>query len=87
MLAQDHDSVIIIGYSMGGAIAMQVAAQSNPCGLILLAPFWRMEGNLWRLLPVLKHLFPTIKPFDLIAVDFENADMRANIQQFFPDEI
>ena len=39
-----HDPVVVIGYSMGAAIAIHAAARLKPDRLILLAPFWQLGG-------------------------------------------
>jgi carboxylesterase len=46
-LQQEYDPVLLVGYSMGGAVALNVAAQQRPSQLILLAPFWRL-GTWWQ---------------------------------------
>ena len=44
---QEHDPTILIGYSFGGSVAMQVAARAQKEGiapekLVLIAPFWKL---------------------------------------------
>jgi carboxylesterase len=58
-----HARPVLIGYSMGAALALRLAATYPPERLVLIAPLWRMLGAAWpvgALLPVLKHLQPSI---------------------------
>ena len=43
LLKQDHDQVVLIGHSMGGAICTIIAAQEQVDGLVLAAPYYRAE--------------------------------------------
>lgn len=75
LLWADHERVLLVGYSMGGAIALNVAAQSPPDGLILLAPFWRVGTGLYRLIwQGLRRLGPEFQPFK--RLDFANSEVR-----------
>ena len=80
---REYASVVLIGYSMGAALAIAVAAQDVPHGLVLLAPFGRLNAG-WRgmLLPILKWVFPHFRPFD--KADFSNPDVRESIYSFAP---
>lgn len=89
-LQADHQRVALIGHSMGGALALVVAAQladsgAAPDALVLLAPFWDMHHALWKLLPVLKVMFPSFRPFRLFNLDFSSEVTRAGIRNFVPD--
>lgn len=83
-LRQRHRSVAVIGFSMGGAVALSAAARVQPDALVLLNPLTRMSHALWRLLPLITRLFPQVKPFNLIKLDFENSQTRESIAQFMP---
>ncbi len=84
-LRVDHEQVIVIGNSMGAALALQLAARQPLDGLILLAPFWQIQHVLWKLLPVLKYVLPSFKPLKLIPVDFSDPETRAGIHRMMPD--
>ncbi len=84
-LRRDHRVVILIGYSLGGALALQATAQTAPDGLILLAPFWQIDHLLWKWLPAFKQVFNGVQPFRLFKPDFANPEVRAGIQNFMPD--
>jgi carboxylesterase len=77
-------AMMLVGFSMGGALAISAAARLKPDALILLAPFLKVNHRLWTLLPVIQRLFPTFKPFKLIKPDFDNPEFRAGITRFMP---
>ena len=74
-LKRQHAVVLLIGYSMGGALALHTALEQRPTGLVLLAPFWSFgEGWLRILWPVVNLLFRRVKP--LRHADFSALDVR-----------
>lgn len=80
---QTSDTAVLIGYSMGAAIAIHLAVQNPPDVLVLLAPFWRLNNWLANLLPIVKYLKPTLSPFDM--GDISDPNMRAQIQKMLPE--
>ena len=84
-LQQRQRPIVLIGFSMGGAVALQAAADTQPDGLILINPLSRMEHPLWHLLPLIKRIIPVVRPFNLIKVDFDSPETRKNIAQFMPE--
>lgn len=84
-LRRHHDIIVLIGYSMGGALAVKVAELSAITGLILVSPFWKLENTLWSLLPAIRILFPTFPIFKLMRLDFSDAETRKGIARFLPD--
>lgn len=84
-LRRDHDTVLLVGHSMGGALAIAAAAQQSVNGLVTLAPFYKLNHMLWSALPVLKITFPTIKPFRTFKLDFSNPEVRDGILRYMPD--
>lgn len=80
-----HNQILIIGYSMGGALAMQLAAEHKVKGLVLFCPFWQMQHFIWHLVPVFKRLFPSVKPFKLFRLSLEDPELRKNIQDWIPE--
>lgn len=83
-LAQSHRPMLIVGFSLGAAVAMQAVERMPPDGLILLAPFIELESLLWKSLPVTRHLFPAIRPFRLFKLDFKDKKIRLEMDKFMP---
>lgn len=83
-MSRCHDPVILVGFSLGAALVLQVAAFDPPAGVILLAPFYTLNGLLWATLPVTRYLFPTFRPFRMFKLDFTNPEMRRGMQEFMP---
>jgi carboxylesterase len=70
-LRREHSPVLLVGYSMGGALAIAAAAGEAPDGLALLAPFTWAEGPLQRYLGrLLRPLMPRfLQPFRWFNLD------------------
>ncbi len=65
---------VLIGYSMGGAAALQMAVQTQPELLILVAPFVRINDRRAIFLPLVKHM---VKEFRLLgSLDFDDEGVR-----------
>lgn len=81
-LQSRHDPVLLIGYSMGAALAVQAAVAQPPGGLVLLAPFQQL-GSRWHQLigffmkPFLRHMRPFRK------ADFSDPKVREGLSNFF----
>lgn len=84
-LRQDHAPLLLVGHSMGGAVALTAAARFPVDGLALLAPYWRTRGPLWALLPLLKHLFPRVQPFRMMKTEMDDPRLLENIRDFLPE--
>lgn len=78
-----HAQTVLIGFSMGGALALHLAAAHPPDALVLIAPFWRAGGWQFNLLPVLRHVVPSIAPFQ--KADFTNPEVHAQLTAIAPD--
>jgi esterase/lipase len=83
-LKRTHAHVFLIGYSMGGAISINVAAEEALAGLILFAPFWKLETFLFRMLPVWRTFFSDIRLFRLLRPNIAKPSVRAGIADFMP---
>ena len=83
-LKQRHSLVFLVGFSLGGGIAIQVATLEKPAGLILMAPFWRLPGLLWASLPILRWLIPTVKPYKLLKRDPKDPEFRKGMAKMLP---
>lgn len=82
MNARSEDS-FLIGFSLGGALALHLAAEQPPAGLVLIAPFWRIDNWSFRLLPVLKHLVEYWRPFE--DANFDDPATREQLRVMMPD--
>ena len=83
-LQGQHRPVVLVGFSMGAAVALSAATRVQPDALVLLNPFSRMDRLVWKLLPFVKRIFPSVKPFSYIKLDFDNPETRKSIDQFIP---
>lgn len=74
----------LIGFSMGGAVALRLAAEAGlaPDQLILLAPHWKFADRRAVVLPLAKHIIRDYKPFG--RADFDNPDMRRMFLEWSP---
>jgi carboxylesterase len=73
-LVARFDVPLLIGFSMGGAIALQLAAENLPHKLVLLAPFWKMPDRRAALLPLVKLVRSELPPYD--SADFDSPKVR-----------
>lgn len=83
-LKQKHSPVLLIGFSMGGALAISAASQTHPDGLILLAPSSQAPSSLQRGLgEVLRFFLPsTVQP--LQNADFSNPQLQRLLSNLLP---
>lgn len=83
-LQAQHQPTLLVGFSMGGAVATVTAANVQPDGLALLAPFFGAVGPMGAIMPVLRRLIRTVKPFRLFKPDFSDPDVRKGMANFLP---
>ena len=81
-LKRQHPAILLVGYSVGGALAVAAALERRPAGLVLLAPFWSF-GDHWSkvLWPVIKLIFRRVKP--LKRADFSAREVRHGLERMF----
>lgn len=84
-LRQDHQHVLLVGNSMGGALSLQVASHSPVDKLILFAPFYKINSTLWEALPIIQFALPTFKPFRLFKPDFNDPEFQLGFKNFMPE--
>jgi carboxylesterase len=83
-LQTQYTRVLLVGNSMGAALAMQAAAQRPVDGLLLFAPWWHIQqGWLDALTPIVQPLIPRIHPFR--RADFSDQRFRTALLRFMPD--
>ena len=81
-LKRQHEVVLLIGYSMGAALALHTALDQRPAGLVLLAPFWSFgEGWLRILWPLVNFLIRRVNP--LRYADFSAMDVRRALLRMY----
>jgi carboxylesterase len=83
-MKQTFDPVVLVGYSFGGAVSLQVAMYESPAALVLLAPFWKMFDSVWRVLSVVRYISPTIQPSRLFNLDFKDPKLLSTMGEFLP---
>ncbi|MBA2754616.1 MAG: alpha/beta fold hydrolase [Chloroflexia bacterium] len=83
-----YEIPVLVGFSMGAALALSAAARLTPARVVLLAPLARVAsgpaGLLVPLLPVLKRVLPDFRPF--ASADFDDPQMRALFTDMHPDQ-
>ncbi len=77
------ERTVLIGFSMGGAVATAVAAREpRPDALVLLAPHWRFADRRAVALPIAKRV---MRSFPIFAdADFSNPITRATFAEMAP---
>ena len=84
-LKKQYAPVLLVGYSLGGALSLQAAASGRLEGLVLLSPFWRLGTALQRLIgPLLRPFLPRyFRP--LHRADLDDPKLQRSLHEFFPD--
>lgn len=81
-LQHKHHPVLLIGYSMGAALSLQVAMACPPAALVLLAPFLHVAPWWQQLIGlVLKLFFRQVRPFK--KADFADPKVRRGMSNLF----
>lgn len=73
---------MLVGYSMGAAVALALAALAPPDRLILLAPHWRYADRRALVLPVAQLFMKSFQPF--AKADFRKPDTRRMFAELAP---
>lgn len=83
-LGHQHSPVLLVGYSMGGALSIIAASKRSPDGLILMAPFW------WSISPLKSFLVSLLRPFlpryvkPFKEADFSDPQVQVAVSNFIP---
>jgi len=80
-----HHPIVLMGFSFGGAIAMQVAVDNQLDGLVLIAPMtWRERPLVKVFLDFMRALLPvSIQPFRFLPMDKPMLERR--FLQYLPE--
>jgi len=84
-LRRKYKTVLLVGYSLGGALVLSAAARRSPDGLVLLSPFWRLGTRFQRIVgrvlrPILPRYFRPLRKADL-----SDAGLLESLGEFFPN--
>lgn len=79
----EAERCLLIGFSMGGALAILASLAAPPDQLVLIAPFTRLPDWRAQFLPLLKYFIPTLKPF--AKADFSDRRVIAELQKIAPE--
>ncbi len=82
-LQAEYPVIVLLGYSMGGTVALHVSKIAPPDRLVLVAPFWRVPGFVSTLMPFARGLMSNWKPFK--NADFSNPKIRRDLENIVPD--
>jgi esterase/lipase len=82
-LKKGSKHVLLVGFSMGGALSLTSAVTLKPDQLILLAPFSKLPDWREKLLPVVKYVLPELRPFE--KADFNDSSVIAEFKKMLPD--
>lgn len=76
------ERAVLVGFSMGGAVALVLAAEAPPDALVLLAPHWRFADKRAVALPLLRTVLREFRPF--ANADFADPGVRQMFSQMAP---
>ncbi len=85
-LRRGADEAYIVGFSMGGAAALNLVAtlspEKRPDRLVLIAPFGRLADPRAKFLPVVQLVLPQLKPFE--KADLSTEAVRSQFRRLEP---
>jgi esterase/lipase len=83
ILKRGSKHMLLVGFSMGGALSLISAVTLKPNQLMLIAPFLKLPDWREKLLPVVKYILPELRPFE--KADFNDANVVAQFKAMLPD--
>lgn len=86
-LREQHTPLLLVGYSMGAAVALQVAAEERIPALALIAPLQRLRSPFLDVAwPVVRLLKRQVRPFRHLPIAWDDPTTRATLAQLLPGE-
>ena len=82
-LHASSETRLLLGYSMGTAVALHLAAKLQPERLVLISPFWRAPRLVHALVPLARLLVPNLRLFK--KADFNDPRLRQMFATIVPD--
>lgn len=82
-IATQAEQTLLFGFSMGGALALHLAAEHSPDKLVLAAPFWRLHDPRVPILPLLQYAQRHVRPFG--SLDLTNESIRERLERLLPE--
>lgn len=82
-LQKGSKHILLVGFSMGGALSLTSSVTLKPHQLILLAPFSKLPDWREKLLPAVRYILPELRPFE--KADFNDKNVRAEFTKMIPD--
>lgn len=84
-ISSSHEELSLVGYSMGGPVALHIAARRAVSNLVLIAPLWKLLGGdpKLKLLPIARRFIKQVQPFK--PDDLTDPDVQKFIASSFPE--
>ena len=81
LLKREYDEVVLIGFSMGGALSVLTAAHETVAKLILLAPYFKISHQWYYILPAefYQETFMNIIPYTYRPLMFKQINNKEAI--------
>lgn len=77
-----HRHCFLVGYSLGGALCIHLAADQSPAAMLLLAPLVRIADRRAFALPLVERVLPHVRPFS--RLDFTLPHVRRFFETSLP---
>ncbi len=83
-------SVVLVGFSMGGAITLYMAgtdgaARRKIAGIVTMSALTRINSPLTVLLPIARHVMPYVYPLRLRGIDLTKPEVIERLRDYIPD--
>ncbi len=85
------ETVVLVGFSMGGAITLYLAANDADhtggpiAGIVTMSALTRINSPLTVLLPIARRVMPYIYPLRMRGIDLSKPEVVARLRDYIPD--